>query len=324
MLTGFGALVAVGATVEAPKVVLVTAIIAAVIVATVGLVILGARLIQRRREEIAAIAARADDQHQAVLRGDEQWGVYGQGPPAPSGWHNTTAITDGSSAQRKPDRTWVLVGGAVATALALFAILTTMNARSADRSSGLMNTPSPTSPTPTAQRHQRMPAPAPSPLEQLVPLLPIPGISSPSTTVAPTVPNGMSAKVGQQVADGQLTFVVTSFDRSKTAGNTFVPDMAITARGIFANLHVTITNTGRQPVVFFAADQKFKVNNVAFHIDPAAALWTFATAVVVSPAASVPVTLSFDVPTDMPPSGTLQLHQSSMSRGVDIAVGAAS
>ncbi len=321
VLTVFGALVAVGATIEAPKVVLGIAIIVAIVAGLVGLVMLLVRSVQRRREEIAAIAARADDQHQAVLRGDDQWGVFGQKPPTPPGWDNYAPIMSPPSTQRKPDQKWVIAGCAIAAAVALFAALITVNARSADRSSGPMPAPRVTdTPTPMAPPHQGMPAPAPYTPGQLVPLLPIPGIPFPSTTVAPNTPTGVPAKIGQQAADGQLVFVVTSFDRSTTAGNTIIPYLQATAKGIFVNAHVTITNTGTQPAVFFAADQKFKVNSVVFNVDPAAALWTLTTAVGISPGASVPVTLSFDVPTDTPTSGTLELHESSMSRGADVAL----
>jgi hypothetical protein len=142
----------------------------------------------------------------------------------------------------------------------------------------------------------------------------------PSTNIAPNPPTGVPVMIGQQAVDGQLVFVVTSFDRSKTAGNLFTPFGQVTATGIFVNAHVTITNTGTQPTVFFAAEQQFKVSGVAFNVDAATALWMLTAAVLVSPGASVPVTvtLSFDVPSDAPPGGILELHASSTSRGVDV------
>jgi Domain of unknown function (DUF4352)/Protein of unknown function (DUF2510) len=321
VLTAFGAFVAVGAIVEAWKVVLGIAIIAAIVAGLVMLVMLVTRSVQRRREEMAAIAARADDQHQAVLRGDDQWGVFGQQPPTPPpGWDSYTPIMAPPSTTRKPDQKWVIAGCAIAAGVVLFAALIT-DARSADRLSGPMPAPRVTDTgTPMAPPHRGMSAPAPYPPGKLWPSLTFPGIPFPSTNVAPNTPTGVPAKIGQQAVDGQLVFVVTSFDRSKTAGNPINPYVQVTATGIFVNAHVTITNTGTQPVVFFAADQKFTLNSVAFSVDAAAALWTLTAAVAVSPGANVPVTLSFDVPTDTPPGGRLELHESSMSRGVDVAL----
>jgi hypothetical protein len=54
----------------------------AVVTGLVMLAMLAVRSRRRRRQEKADIAARADDQHEALLRGDDQWGVFGIKPPA--------------------------------------------------------------------------------------------------------------------------------------------------------------------------------------------------------------------------------------------------
>jgi hypothetical protein len=281
---------------------------------------------QRRSEEMTAIAARADDQHQAVLRGDEEWGVFGQKPPMPPGGTRYAPIRPSPSTPRKRGQKWVVAGCAIATGVVLFAAFITVNARSANRLSGPRPAPRVTDTgMPMAPPHHGMPAPAPYAPGQLGPSLPFPWIPFPfpfpSTTVTTGPPTGVPAKIGQQAADGQYVFVVTSFDRSKTVENPVSPYLQVTAKGIFINAHVTITNTGTQPEMFFAANQKFDVNGVVFNVDAAAALSTLTTALVVSPGVSVPVTLSFDVPTDTAGGGTLELHKSSMSRGVDVAMG---
>jgi Domain of unknown function (DUF4352) len=309
-------------------VVLGVAVIAASVAGLAGPVMLVVRVMrsrQRRSEEMTAIAARADDQHQAVLRGDEQWGVFGQKPPMPPGGNRYAPIMPRPSTPRKPDQKWVIAGCAIAAGVMLFEAFTTMDARSADRLAGPRPAPRVTDTgMPMAPTHHAMPAPAPYAPGHLAPSLPFPWIPFPfpfpSTTVAPGPPTGVPAKIGQQAADGQFVFVVTSFDRSKTVKNPVSSYLQVTANGIFVNAYVTITNTGTQPQVFFAANQKLMVNGVVFNIDAAAALFTLTTAVGVSPGASVPVALSFDVPTDTPPGGTLKLHESSMSRGVDVAL----
>lgn len=302
------------------KAVLCVAITVDLVAGLVGLVVLIVRSVRRRREEMAGIAARADDQNEALLRGDDQWGVFGQ-KPSPPGEKSDVPIMDPPSTPRKPGQKWVIAGCAIAAGVVLFAALITVTARSADRSSGPMPAPKTIYARPPMDpSHRSMPAPAPFTPKQLVPSLPFPGILSPSTALVPGPPTGVPAKIGQPATDRQLVFVVNSFDRSKGAGSPVFPYVQATATGTFVNAHVTITNTGTQPVVFFAADQQFRVNSVVFPVDAAAALWTLTTAIGVNPGASVPVTLSFDVPTDTPPGGTLELHESSTSRGVDVAL----
>jgi hypothetical protein len=208
----------------------------------------------------------------------------------------------------------------IGAATLLLAALITVNIGSDQRSSAPTPAPRvvPTRP-PFAQPHQGLPAPSPHTQQPAPPSLVFPGIPFPPTTVAPNPPTGVPAKIGQQVADGQLTFMVASFDRSKTVASPINPFLQVTADGIFVNVHVTITNTGAEPVLLFATDQKLRVGNVVYNVDAVAALSTLTAAIPLGPGASVPVTLSFDVPADTSPS-VVELHTSSMSRGVDVTL----
>ncbi|ORW60833.1 hypothetical protein AWC20_07820 [Mycobacterium parmense] len=312
-LTTFGTLlIAVTAIAAGLKVVLAVSLSVAIVAAPVVLVV---RSVHRRRLETAAIAARAEDQHAALLHGDEQWGVFGQKSPMSLEENSATL----SSTAGRP-RTWIIAGCTAAAAVILFAALVT-HTEPSHRSSAPTSAPAiiGAKPPPVSPRHGA-PAPAPFDPSRLIPPLPFPELFSPPTTVAPGPPTGVPAVIGQPAADGRLRFVVSSFDRSKTTGNPVVPFMQATAKGIFVNAHVTVTNTDAQPAVFFAAEQRFRVDGIVYDVDGTASLFTLTTAVAISPGDSVPVTLSFDVPTSTPNGGTLELHDSSASRGVNVAL----
>lgn len=139
-----------------------------------------------------------------------------------------------------------------------------------------------------------------------------PSITITTTTKAPP------AAVGQEARDGDTVFVVTSVDQSKIAGIPSNQFMQVTAQGVFLNVHMTVTNAGNKPQTFFATNQKLKIHDSVFEANSAAAMWTQAANVPVNPGNSIQVVVSFDVPVGTPPSGTLQLHESIFSAGVQV------
>lgn len=286
-------------------------LLASIVAVVTGLAILGmlwtdAR--QRRRQEQAAIAARADDQHEALLHGDDQWGVFGLRPAA-------EPFVDRPPRSRKLGRGSFVAGVAVVAGLLFFAVMATVNARSADRAPGARPVSAPTV-TVTAPASRPIPHPmnptAPSHIP--FPVVPAPLPVPPSPSAQPSAP----VRMGQHAVDGNVTFVVTSVDRSKTVANPSFPFMQTTARGTFLTAQLTITNNGSRPEVFIASYQKLRINDAVYAADPAAALWTLTLETIVSPGTTATATLSFDVPTDTPPGGILELHGSSNSPGAKV------
>jgi Domain of unknown function (DUF4352) len=283
-------------------------LLASLVTVLIGLVMLGMLAIdswRRRREEKAAIAARADDQHEALLYGDDQWGVFGVRPVAEPGAQ--PFVTSG-----KAHRPSLVAGGAVVVGLLVFAVMATVNARSADpaaRAPGLgydrdvhgpasRSIPYPMNPTAS----QGLPSPVvPAPL----PRPPSPQASAP-------------VRMGQRAVDGNITFVVTSVDRSKTIANPSLPFMQTTAKGTFLTAQLTITNNGNQLQEFIASYQKLKINDAVYGADPAAAVWTLTFETFVSPGMTAVAAVSFDVPANTPPGGVLELHGSSRSPGANV------
>ncbi|WP_155771979.1 DUF4352 domain-containing protein [Mycobacterium asiaticum] len=315
-LIAFGMFVAVGAILAPWKVVAGIALIVVLVVTPVALV---ARAAQRRRANIAALSKRADDQHQAVVQGDDEWGVFGREPP--------TQLVDSPVTTPRPkltkrDRQWIVAGCATSAGVVVFftaaiAELVQSGERTSDPVSATSRTPASEAPQPRI-----VPVPQPFTPGRSLPPLTIPAIPFPFPSPAPTpnTPTGVPAAIGQPATDGQLTFVVTSFDRSKTAGNAAIPYLQVTAKGMFVSVHVAITNTGLRPVVLFARDQRFQANGVGFGVDPAATLWSLTTAVDIGAGASVSVIYSFDVPDNPFTGGTVELHAASTTRGVAVAL----
>ena len=157
-----------------------------------------------------------------------------------------------------------------------------------------------------------------------------PAVSAPSTprmtSDVPAIPSSKPsatpppiASIGQEARDGQFAFTVTSVDRSKIAGDLSNQFEIVTAQGEFLNVHVTVANTGNQAQTFFATNQKLKISGRVYEANSSAALWTQALNVTINPGNSIQVVVSFDVPPGTK-GGTLQLHDSVFSGGVEVAL----
>jgi len=272
------------------------ALLASIVVAVSGVARLGMLAIEswrRRRRERAQIAARADDQHEALLSGDDRWGVFGirsgDGP-----------IGEQSRVRNSTRRSALMASLAVATGLLAFTVTTTVDARSADRTARPVSSPA-SRPIP---HHSMNPTPA----------LGIPRPVPPSRPTKPSEP----VRMGQPAVDGDVTFVVRSVDRSKTIANPSLPFMQTNATGVFLTVQLTVTSNGDRAEEFVASYQRLRIDGAIYAPDPAAAVWTLAFETFVAPGTTAMATVSFDIPTDTPVGGVLELHRSSNSRGADV------
>ena len=278
----------------------------AVVTGLAMLAMVAIRSWRRRRQEKAEIAARADAQHEALLRGDDQWGVFGVKPSDEPAEEPSTA--------GKANRRSLVAGVAVVAGVLVFAVMATVDARSADRAPRPVSAPTVTVTRPASRPvpHSMSPPPA---LNIPFPFVPAP---LPAPTSPPLQPPSPPVRFGQQAVDGNVTFVVTSADRSKTVANSNFPFMQTTAKGTFLTVALTITNNGKQAEVFIASDQKLRITSGVYEVDPAAALWTLTLETLVAPGTTTTATLSFDVPADTPPGGIVELRASKNSRGANV------
>lgn len=163
---------------------------------------------------------------------------------------------------------------------------------------------------------------------------PHPAVTFPSAPATPAMPSigdppapssrpsaipPATASIGQEVRDGQFAFTVTSTDRSKTAGDLSNQFEIVTAQGEFLNVHMTVLNIGNDAQIFSATNQKLKIDNKIYEANSSAALWTRALTATINPGNSIQAVVSFDV-TPGSSGGTVQLHDSMFSGGVEVAL----
>ena len=282
-------------------------LLASIVVVVGGVARLGTLAVdswRRRRQEKAQMAARADDQHEALLRGDDQWGVFGLRSAAGS-------VVAPAPRWYTAHRSSLVAGAAVVAGLLVFGVMATLNARSADRPVRPISAPA-----------VSVRAPASRPIPHPMNPTPTQGIPLPVTPAPapapPTHPPAPPMRLGQPAVDDDVTFVVKSVDRSKTVANPSLPFMQTTAKGTFLTAQLTITNNGSQVEEFVAPYQKLRIDGAVYVPDPAAALWTMTLETFVSPGTTVTAVLSFDVPTDTPAGGILELHGSARSPGASV------
>ncbi|MBZ2197920.1 DUF4352 domain-containing protein [Occultella gossypii] len=128
--------------------------------------------------------------------------------------------------------------------------------------------------------------------------------------------------VGAAVRDGKFEFVVTSIETGvDTVGSEYLNEQA---QGQFVLVHLTVTNIGEAPQYFSDSDQQlFDAAGREFSPNSTAGLWiegndTFFTEI--NPGNTVEGTIVFDIPADAVPT-TLELHDSFLSGGVEVALG---
>jgi hypothetical protein len=152
--------------------------------------------------------------------------------------------------------------------------------------------------------------------------------SSTSTTTsaiaaAPTATNTAPppmAGIGQEVRDGNLAFVATSVDQSKTAGEPSNRVETVIAQGEFVNVHLNVSNVGDQAESFFASHQKLQIGDKQFSANDTAAMWIGSMTVKIKPGNSIQAVVSFDVAPGTSNDGLLTVHDSIFSGGAKISL----
>lgn len=127
--------------------------------------------------------------------------------------------------------------------------------------------------------------------------------------------NDAGVSVGSPASDGKFQFVVTSVDRSSTAGN---PDNQFeqkTAKGEFINVHLTVKNTGTQAQMYSASNQKLIIGGKQF--DAASIIGIPGDGDNINPGLGIDTVVSFDVPPGSMPEAVV-LHDSMFSGGTKV------
>lgn len=115
--------------------------------------------------------------------------------------------------------------------------------------------------------------------------------------------------------DGKFEFVVTSVDRSKTAGNPSNEFEQSTAQGEYINVHLSVKNIGNEAQSYFANNQKLIAGGKKF--DAASIMGVNGDGGSLNPGLGVDTVVSFDVPVGTTPD-SIELHDSAFSGGATV------
>jgi hypothetical protein len=141
----------------------------------------------------------------------------------------------------------------------------------------------------------------------------VPSTTPGSTNLAGSPPQ--AASIGTPVRDGKFEFIVTSVDRSKTAGNPSNDFEQSTAQGEYINVHLSVKNIGNEAQSYFAQNQKLIVGGKKF--DAASILGVNGDGGSINPGLGADTEVSFDVPQGTTPN-SIELHDSAFSGGVTV------
>ncbi|TDE95063.1 DUF4352 domain-containing protein [Occultella glacieicola] len=263
--------------------------------------------------------------HYSTPDGGAQPGGYGPAGQGPGGYGPVGPGGYGSGAPVPPPveptkRSWfarhkILTG--IGAVVLLGIVIGAVNG-GGDTSGGATDTGAPTTQAPTADEADAAAAepaePAGDATEPAAPAATEPAAVEPAVEAAPGI--------GTAVRDGKFEFVVTGIEAGVSeVGSEYFNEQA---QGQFVLVHLTVTNIGEAPQYFSDSDQQmFDAAGREFAANSAAGIWiegndTFFTEI--NPGNTVEGTIVFDIPADAVPT-TLELHDSFLSGGVEVALG---
>lgn len=146
---------------------------------------------------------------------------------------------------------------------------------------------------------------------------------SPSETSAVETPEGVeetqAASVGQEVRDGNFSFVVAGVERAEAVADPEFPDLRKEAQGEYLIVKVTVTNVGDEPQAFFAAYNTLSDGTTTYQSDDEAWIYLGNTLADLNPGDSIDTAVVFDVPDGTDPE-SIELHDGPFSDGVTVGL----
>ena len=141
-------------------------------------------------------------------------------------------------------------------------------------------------------------------------------------TSAPSgvVPNGLDEHVptaGQEVRDGDFSFVVTGVERAEAVTDPEFPELQKVAAGEYVIVRMTVTNIGSEPRTFFASFHTLSDGTTTYESDDEAWIYLGNTLADLNPGDSVETAVVFDVPAGTQPE-SVELHAGPYSDGVTV------
>jgi hypothetical protein len=128
-----------------------------------------------------------------------------------------------------------------------------------------------------------------------------------------------AAGVGQEVRDGNFSFVIAGVERVDAVADTEFPEIQKTAQGEFVIVKMTVTNVGPEPQTFFSSFNILSDGKTTFQPDDEAWIYLGNTLADLNPGDSIDTAVVFDVPkgTDVE---SIELHDGPFSHGVTVGL----
>jgi hypothetical protein len=139
------------------------------------------------------------------------------------------------------------------------------------------------------------------------------------TALQDTGPKEPEAAVGEEVHDGDFSFVVTGVDRLDAVTHPEHPEIEKTAQGEFVIVRMTVTNVGADPQKFFVSFDTLSDGTSVFKSDDEAWLYLGNSVNDVNPGDTLDTAVVFDVPKDTEVS-SIELHDGPSSKGVTVGL----
>jgi hypothetical protein len=147
------------------------------------------------------------------------------------------------------------------------------------------------------------------------------GTSAPASESAEpsAVEETQAAGVGQEVRDGNFSFVIAGIERVDAVADAEFPEIQKTAQGEFVIVKMTVTNVGAEPQTFFASFNTLSDGSTVYQSDDEAWIYLGNTLADLNPGDSIDTAVVFDVPkgTDVE---SIELHDGPFSDGVTVGL----
>ncbi|GJF08033.1 hypothetical protein NGTWS1803_11020 [Mycolicibacterium cyprinidarum] len=139
-------------------------------------------------------------------------------------------------------------------------------------------------------------------------------------TVSPTPPDSMAPTDGAltdgATSDGALAFSVDTVEITPSISSVDYP-VDKTAAGEYVVVHMTVTNTSDEPVMFLGTFQKLTAGGVVYSIDDEATFYAQGARADLNPGEQAQVAVAFDVPPGTDPE-SIELHTDPLTSGVEV------
>ncbi|MDT4950911.1 MAG: hypothetical protein QOJ37_3506 [Pseudonocardiales bacterium] len=143
--------------------------------------------------------------------------------------------------------------------------------------------------------------------------------SSAPRTQDPDPTETQAAGVGQEVRDGNFSFVIAGVERVDAVTDAEFPEIHKAAQGEYVIVKMTVTNVDHEPQMFFASFNILSDGTKTYRPDDEAWVYLGNTLADVNPGDSIETAVVFDVPkgTD---AESIELHGGPFSEGVTVGL----